>query len=563
MTARETIWNTLRRQPAVSVLIVGAGINGAGVFRELALQGVDALLIDRSDFCAGTSAASGRVIHGGIRYLENGEFRLVREALLERQRLLNNAPHYVQPLPATIPVFGWLDGAGHAARQFLGRRSRPGNRGALIIKAGLVLYDIFAGRDNTLPRHRLEGRRAALARRPPLNPNIVATATYYDARLDNAERLCLEVIQDGEAAHPAARALNYVTVASARGATVLLRDTLTGETLPIQPQIVVNATGAWIDFTNQALGRPTALIGGTKGSHVVVDHPALHALCQGQMFHFVTEDGRLTIFYPLGDKVLLGTTDIPITDPDTAVCDDDETAYILGTVRRVFPSVTIDPAQIVFRFSGVRPLPRSDALTPGQISRDHSYPLTPPGDGIAFPVYSLVGGKWTTFRAFSEQVADVLLPHLGAARRVHTHTLPIGGGTDYPATDSDRRAWLAAQSQRTGVAVPRLAVLLARYGTRAATIAAFIAAGEDAPLTHHAAYSRREILYLAQQERVVHLDDLLLRRTMLGMLGEVSGPLLAELADLVAQALDWSPAQHSAALAHARRILREKHGVTL
>src|SRR5689334_10714925 len=127
MVSRDNILAQLKRSPAVTVLIIGAGINGAGVFRELALQGVDVLLIDKSDFCAGTSAASGRVIHGGIRYLENGEFRLVKEALLERSRLLSNAPHYVKPLPATIPVFGWFDGALHAARQFFGRKSKPGN----------------------------------------------------------------------------------------------------------------------------------------------------------------------------------------------------------------------------------------------------------------------------------------------------------------------------------------------------------------------------------------------------------------------------------------------------
>src|SRR5208283_5673185 len=181
-----------------------------------------------SDFCAGTSAAMTRVIHGGLRYLENAEFRLVRESLRERNRLFRNAPHYVKPLPTTIPIFDWTSGMVPAVRNLLHWPAKPGNRGALLIKTGLTLYDFLAGRKSPLPRHQFRSRREALALRPSLNPEIICTATYYDARITYPERLCLELVQDAEAACPQARALNYVRLQSASGGTVTLRDEISG-----------------------------------------------------------------------------------------------------------------------------------------------------------------------------------------------------------------------------------------------------------------------------------------------------------------------------------------------
>ena len=254
---------SLRNHADVSVLIVGGGINGIGLFNELALQGIDVLLVEMSDFCAGTSAAMTRVIHGGLRYLENAEFRLVRESLRERNRLLGNAPHYVKPLPTTIPIFNWMSGVLPAIRNLLGWPAKPGNRGALLIKTGLMLYDFMAGRKSPLPRHRFRFRRAALGLRPALNPEVICTATYYDAKITYPERLCLELVLDAEAACPGARALNYVRPESASGGAVVLRDEVSGETCEVRPRIVVNATGAWIDFTNRGLGRESRFIGGT------------------------------------------------------------------------------------------------------------------------------------------------------------------------------------------------------------------------------------------------------------------------------------------------------------
>ena len=540
---------SLRDHLDVSVLIVGGGINGIGLLRELALQGIDALLIDKSDFCAGTSSAMTRVIHGGLRYLENAEFRLVRESLRERNRLLRNAPHYVKPLPTTIPIFSWTCGIVPALRNLLGRPTRPGNRGALLIQTGLLLYDILAGRESPLPRHRFRFRRAALALHPALNPEVICSATYYDAKITYPERLCLELVLDAEAACSGARALNYVRLQSAAGGAVVLRDEVSGETCEVRPRIVVNATGPWIDLTNCGLGRESRFIGGTKGSHIVLDHPELVEAVGDEMVYFVNRDGRICIFYAANGKIIAGATDIPAEDPE-AVCDEAEVGYILDAMRLAFPSIRVDRSHVVFRFCGVRPLPRSDALTPGQISRDHSYPVLAPGNGIGFPIYSLVGGKWTTFRALAEQVSNEILRVLGRPHVCSSADLPIGGGKGYPR-----------MAEGTGLPQDRLAALLERYGTGADKVATYLQAGPDAPLTCHAGYSRREMEFIALNERVVHLDDLVLRRTLMGLLGEVNGPLLEELAAIVSPILEWSQQDAAAEVERTIQLLEKVHGV--
>jgi glycerol-3-phosphate dehydrogenase len=532
----------------VSVLIVGGGINGIGLFNELALQGIDVLLVEKSDFCAGTSAAMTRVIHGGLRYLENAEFRLVRESLRERNLLLRNAPHYVKPLPTTIPIFNWTSGIVPGIRNLLGWPAQPGNRGALLIKTGLLLYDLLAGRNSPLPRHRFRSRRAALALRPALNPDVICTATYYDARITYPERLCLELVQDAEAACPGARALNYVRPLSAAGGAVVLRDEVSGETCEVKPRIVVNATGAWIDFTNRGLGRESRFIGGTKGSHIVLDHPELVQATGDEMIYFANRDGRICIFYAVQGKIIAGATDIPTEDPE-AVCDEAEVDYILEAMRLAFPSIRVDRSHVVFRFCGVRPLPRSDALTPGQISRDHSYPVLAPRNGVDFPIYSLVGGKWTTFRALAEQVGGEILRVLGRPRSRDSANLPIGGGKGYPR-----------MPQGTGLPPERLAALVDRYGTGADRVAAYLQAGMDAPLACHAGYSRREIGFLALNERVVHLDDLILRRTLMALLGQVNRPLLEELAAILSPVLHWPPQDAAAEVERTVQLLQKVHG---
>lgn len=561
---RNEVLSALKENPKVSVLIVGAGINGIGAFRDLALNGVDVLLVDRADFCSGASAASSHMAHGGIRYLENGEFRLVREAVRERNRLLRNAPHLVKPLPTTIPIFKRFSGVFNAPLKFLGLLEKPSERGAFIIKLGLMMYDAYTGKDRIVPRHRFLPRSASLKKWNKLNPKIISTATYYDGLIANPERLALEVLLDAEADHPHARALNYVSMTRGEKDTVFLRDELTDETYEVQPKLVVNAAGPWIDFANYSLGLSTRFIGGTKGSHLVLDNPELRAAIGENEFFFENDDGRIVLILPLYDRVLVGTSDIKIENPDEARVTDEEIEYFIGMIARVFPSIRVTREQIVFQFTGVRPLPRSGAKTPGQVSRDHHIEVLS-GDwtNLNFPVYSLVGGKWTSFRAFSEEVTDKALAFLGRQRLKNTHDLPIGGGRGYPRSDEEYTRQLEGLAAWTALDRNFLNVLFERYGTRAEAVATFIKRGGDTPLKFAAGYTKREIMFLAQHEKAVHLDDMLLRRTMLAMLGRLTREAVNEIADAMAEPLGWDRERKNAEVERTLRLLADRHGVVL
>ncbi len=561
---RQDILTSLKEKPQVSVLIVGAGINGIGTFRDLALNGVDVLLVDRGDFCSGASAASSHMAHGGIRYLENGEFRLVREAVRERNRMISNAPHLVKPLPTTIPMFKWFSGLLNAPLKFLGWLDRPSERGAVVIKIGLILYDAYTGRQRIVPRHRFRGRKESLKKWPHLNPAIINTATYYDGAILNPERYALELALDAESEGPHARALNYVSLAGGSADTVLLRDELTDETIHVKPKLLINAAGPWIDFTNRILGVSTRFIGGTKGSHLILDHPALREAIGEHEFFFENKDGRIVLIFPLYDKVLIGTSDIPIENPDEARCTEEEIEYFLAMIERVFPNMKVTRDQIVFWFSGVRPLAFSSAKTTGQITRDHSIQvLEGTWTGLTFPVYSLVGGKWTSYRAFSEEVTNKALEYLGLERRKSTAALEIGGGRAFPHTPQEQKRFLDGLCAWTGLPGERVQFLFERYGMRAEQVCTFIAREQDRPLVSLPGYSRREIAFLGQAEKIVHLDDLVLRRSMLAMLGQLNRERLSELADALGEALGWSEEQKKAEMTRVQVMLADKHGVRI
>jgi glycerol-3-phosphate dehydrogenase len=503
------------------------------------------------------------MVHGGIRYLENGEFRLVREAVQERNRLIENAPHYVWPLPTVIPIFKWFSGLLNAPFKFLGLLEKPSERGAVVIKIGLMFYDAFTRKQGTVPRHQFQGWAGTKAEFPRINPAVRFTARYYDGSMHTPERICIELLLDGEAAHPEARALNYVSLENAAGKRVTLKDQVSGETFEVQPKIVINAAGPWIDFTNARMGLDTGLIGGTKGSHLILDNPDLRAAIGENEFFFENKDGRIVLLYPLRERVMVGTSDLPIENPDEAACTEEEIDYFIEMVGVVFPDIPIQREQIVFQFTGVRPLPASDANTPGQVSRDHSIVEITPGAELDFPVYNLVGGKWTSFRAFSEEVADKALIALGRTRITDTRGLAIGGGRDYPKTAEAQAAWVDQVAAETGLKPARIEKLFARYGTRAELVAEYSSKGEDRGLNFLPGYSRREIEFIAREEKVEHLDDFLLRRSLLAKLGQLTHANVDEISKIIRTALGWTNEQADAELKRLYAILREEYGVQL
>ena len=559
----------LRDRPHAQVLIIGGGINGVGTFRDLALQGVDVALVERGDFCQGASGASSHMIHGGIRYLENGEFRLVQESVVERNRLLRIAPHYVKPLQTTIPIFSTFSGILAAPLRFLThKQGKHTERGAFLIKAGLTMYDFFSRDGGTVPRHQFRGRKNALAELPRLHPGIKYAATYFDASVHNPERLTLDVLQDGEKAGEAggngARASNYLsmvsmgTAADGKSGSVQLRDELTGEVFDFTADVVVNTTGAWVDLTNEAMGAASKFMGGTKGSHIVLDHPELLEACQGREIFFEHTDGRIVLIYPMGDRVLVGTTDIDANMAEDAVCTDAEIDYFFDLIGHVFPDLPVSREQIVYTFSGVRPLPRHDETQPGFVSRD--YRIERRGGNGSPVVLSLVGGKWTTFRALAEHLSNDVLAELGRSRKVSTAKMAIGGGAGFPESEEGVQRWIKAH-MASGRDADRTAGLLTRYGTRAEAVMEFLDAGEDRMLRSTRELSVRELEFMARNEQIGHLIDVLIRRTSLAFRGLVTGELLNEVADVLSGPLGWDAATRSAEITHAQEVLERFHGV--
>lgn len=559
----------LRDRPHAQVLIIGGGINGVGTFRDLALQGVDVALVERGDFCQGASGASSHMIHGGIRYLENGEFRLVQESVVERNRLLRIAPHYVKPLQTTIPIFSTFSGIMAAPLRFLThKQGKHTERGAFLIKAGLTMYDFFSRDGGTVPRHQFRGRKNALAELPRLHPGIKYAATYFDASVHNPERLTLDVLQDGEKAGEAggngARASNYLslvsmgTAADGKSGSVQLRDELTGEVFDFTADVVVNTTGAWVDLTNEAMGAASKFMGGTKGSHIVLDHPELLEACQGREIFFEHTDGRIVLIYPMGDRVLVGTTDIDANMAEDAVCTDAEIDYFFDLIGHVFPDLPVSREQIVYTFSGVRPLPRHDETQPGFVSRD--YRIERRGGNGSPVVLSLVGGKWTTFRALAEHLTNDVLAKLGRSRKVSTAKMAIGGGAGFPESEEGVQRWIKAH-MTSGRDADRTAGLLTRYGTRAEAVMEFLDAGEDRMLRSTRELSVRELEFMARNEQIGHLIDVLIRRTSLAFRGLVTGELLNEVADVLSCPLGWDAATRSAEITHAQEVLERFHGV--
>lgn len=558
MKSRQERIQALKENPAPSVLIIGAGINGIGSFRDLALQGVDVVLADRGDYCSGASAASSHMVHGGIRYLENGEFSLVKEAVRERNQLIERLPHLVKPLPTTFPIFKRFSGLLNAPLKFLGLLDRPAERGALVIKLGMVFYDAFTRKQKTVPPHVFRSRGASLNRYPELSREVLYTATYFDGAMPSPERIAIELIKDALEANPEAIPLNYTALVSAAGGEVRLKDQVSGEEITLQPRVLVNAAGPWIDLVNKQMGCETGFISGTKGSHLILDNPRLREAIGEEEFFFENKDGRIVLIFPLLDKVMIGTSDLRIDHPDEALITEREIDYFFAMIGRVFPDIQVDRSQIIYTFSGVRPLERTEGGATGQISRNHTVKILEPGELLDLPVLSLVGGKWTSFRAFSEQAADAVLAHLGRQRKLSTWDLPIGGSRDYPENQAQMERLIAGWSRQSGVDQERIERLFAWYGTKTRQI--LDRHGDQlTPLQTLPEWTLGELVWILEGEDVLHLDDLILRRTTLAKLGKISHQSLEEVAGICAAVLGWSLEEKTMEIERYQQILLSEH----
>lgn len=544
---------------AFDVVVVGGGINGIGTFRDLSLQGLRVLLVERNDFCSGCSAAPSRMIHGGLRYLENGEFSLVRESLRERDALLQNAPHMVRQLPTTVPIRSLFSGLMNGVANFLNLPTKPAERGALMIKAGLMMYDWVTRGRRILPKHDFQGPAATRRKWPRLRKDTRFTATYYDAWISHPERLGLELLNDAEAANNNCIAINYTKLVMQEDEKLVLEAEASNKKISITADTIVNATGAWVDLTSAQLpGRvdpPETMVEGTKGSHLVIDNAELRDALGGHMIYFENADGRVCILFPYLSNVLVGATDIRVETPCRTRCEDDEKDYILNSLGTVFPDIEVEPSQIVFSYSGIRPLPKSDQAFTGRISRSHFVKRL---DGPV-PQFCMIGGKWTTFRAFAEQAANDVLNELNIQRKSDTLNIPIGGGRDYP-TDADE--WISRTCCEFEISPHRAQHLLDHYGANARHV---LKATDKKPgqttLAANCPYTLAEIAHLTRSERVVHLSDLVLRRTALAITGQISAKLIADIADVVAKELGWKPTRKDQEIGSLTAELEDYYGV--
>jgi glycerol-3-phosphate dehydrogenase len=467
-------------QTPTDLLIIGGGINGAAIARDAAGRGLSVALLEQHDLAARTSSASTKLIHGGLRYLENYEFRLVREALQERERLLAIAPHIIWPLEFVLP---------HA------KHLRP----ALMIRAGLFLYDHLARRKR-LPASRAI-RFAANQAGQIIKPEIARGFTYADCWVEDSRLVVLNAMA---AAESGARILTRTKLLSARREGGLWHAQT--EAGPIAARAAVNAAGPWVsEVLNAKFGRNTEKsVRLIKGSHIVTRR--LHD--SPQAFILQNPDGRIVFVIPYEREFsLIGTTDIPFTDdPNFVTITKEETAYLCESVNRYFRN-PVTPEDVVWSYAGVRPLFDDHAENASAVTRDYVLDLDT-GPDLA-PLLSVFGGKITTSRRLAEHAMEKLLPAMG--RKVApswTAGTPLPGG-DFADFDD----YLAAFQRGHPDLAPDTARRLVRaYGTRAES---FVRPdmGED----FGAGLSEAEIAYLVQNEWARTADDILWRRSKLGL----------------------------------------------
>jgi glycerol-3-phosphate dehydrogenase len=497
--------------------VIGAGINGAGIARDAALRGLSVVLFDKDDLCNGTSWASSRLIHGGLRYLEYGEIPLVYESLHERRCLRRIAGHLVKPLRICIPIY------------------RGAKRGPFLIKLGLLGYDLLSWR-KPLPHHKMLGEDEIREREPGLlQDNLRAAACYYDAQVTYAERLVLENVLAARAAGAEVLTYSEVTAIGVRGGKVVsltCEDELTGQHLQFVPKVVVNAAGPWVDSVLEVTGeRFPTFIGGTKGSHIIVSR--FDGAPRDAFYVEAESDGRPFFILPWNGLFLIGTTDIRYDEDLSNVrASAEEVEYLLAETNRVFPNAGLAVEDVHYAYAGIRPLPQRTHGPESAITRKHvikSHRRTARG------LLSIIGGKLTTYRNLAEQAVDKVGKELG--RRLpecRTRDTLLPG------------AWGLEQAREALQALPALSErgverLLHVYGGRAAGIAAIARQRPELGgcIDTAATLPAAEIAFVIAEELPRTLTDIVYRRMMIGLDADQGRPHYARIAELAAAEFGW------------------------
>lgn len=517
------------------LVVIGGGIVGAGVARDAALRGLSVVLFEKADYGSGTTSGSTRLIHGGLRYLEMFDFRLVRLDLREREILLRIAPHLVRPLEFLLPFYD--RGAWYRFR----------------LRVGLWLYDILSY-DKSLPKRRILSRDDVIAREPGLSTRgLQGAASYYDAQAPLPERLCLENIIDA-CAH-GARAFNYAEVIAPvreddRIVGVRVRDLLNGvpaET-EVRGRVVINASGPWFDRVEHALDAapPTSRrIRTTKGVHIAMPPMITTAMALSSAV-----DERLFFAIPWLGYTWIGTTDTDFDDdPSRVRAEAEDVEYLLKSVQPYLPEMEAKP--IYFTNAGVRALVREEG-SESSVSRLHR--ISGEAEARRRGLIEILGGKLTGYRAIAEEVTDLAARLLGVRLPCTTATTPLPGARGSAAGVS--------VSASTTASSDLVAHLQSRYGSRASEILGLIAENPalGAPLAPAYRDVAAQVVFAVRTEHAVRLVDVLLRRMGLGFTPDQGQAAAPAAADWMARELGWSDARRSAELAAYReKIAATQH----
>ena len=505
------------------LIVIGAGINGAGIARDAAARGLSVALVEMKDIGNGTSNYSGRLIHGGLRYLEQADVPLVRESLRERERLFRLAPHLVKPVPTMMPFY------------------QHNRRSSWMIRAGMIAYDILSW-DKSTASHFVLSRDQTLERFAGMDPEgLTGSAIYMDGQVIWSERLCLEVVL---AAH--ADGAKIYTYAEVDGLIykvnavcgVRYTDRMTGDAHALGARVVVNAAGPWVDAV-LAHGKKThqRFIGGTKGSHLVV--APFPGAPTDVIYYESQTDGRLILVIPWGANYLIGTTDLRFEgDPEDVRIDTAEVAYLLGEVNRLIPQARLKESDILSTLSGVRPLPYTPDKSESSVSRSHVIHDHAPGQS---GLLSIIGGKLTTYRSLAEETVDIIFRKLGKKPpRCLTASLPFPG-----ARVSDWDHFRGDLAQTSGVPEVVVNRLIDIYGSRASDI---VALGRDNPallelIDPVAGVIGAELVFTYVHEFARTLTDVLIRRTMIGLNADSHSSVVESAADILSTSLGWDRAR--------------------
>jgi glycerol-3-phosphate dehydrogenase len=522
------------REETVDICIIGAGASGAGAALDAALRGYSVALIDRGDISGETSSRSTKLIHGGVRYLEQAikkldlaQLRQVRHGLAERRTVLRNAPHLAHPLPLLTPVFSAFEG--------------------LYITIGLMMYDLIAGQDS-LPNGRWLSRAKAFAKMPTLTPRMHSAVLYYDGQLNDA-RYALALAHSADEA--GATVANYVAITgferhNGRIETATGRDELTGETFPIRARLFLNCTGPYAD-TIRLLANPTLekRIRPSKGVHIVLPRETLQSDCA--ILIPKTADGRVVFAIPFGDNVFVGTTDHDYTNLEKEpVLEPQEVDYLLDTLRP-YLAKTPDKSEVRAGFGGIRPLIVSSRADTKTLLRDHEVEHDAESN-----LLSLLGGKWTTYRLMAQDAIDRAGELLGKSAVSTTDMHFLVGGENYRFDD-----WQTLQRQYS-LPADVCQHLMRTYGNRAERIA--ILTQEKAhyaqKLTESLPFIQAEVVYQVRQEMAVTLRDVLARRWRLELSDwQLTAYLTPQVAKLMGSELGWSETYQTERTASYRSLL--------